>query len=139
MAKLSVLAISFALLFLVATATVTITTVEIDEANPSRSCQQQIKGRPLTSCEEFLKECSRSPRMMMLESESRCSQQKQDCCDEMKEMDEQCRCQGIKKMMQRQQGQMGQQQMEKMTEKAMDLPRMCRMGPGSCEMRSFWY
>ncbi|KAM7259810.1 hypothetical protein ACFE04_015551 [Oxalis oulophora] len=139
MAKLAILATSFALLFLVATATVTITTVEInEEANPTKSCQQQVQAQPLRNCQQFLTECS---RMMMLENtaSSRCQQQKQECCEEMSQLDKECRCHGIKKMMQRQQGQIGHQQMEKMAEKAMELPRMCQMAPRTCEMRSFWY
>ncbi|KAM7275447.1 hypothetical protein ACFE04_017313 [Oxalis oulophora] len=137
MVKLSILATSFALLVVIATASVTITTIEIDEPNPSRyshHCQEQLPSKPLKACREFLMDCSR--RMDSILNMS-CRQQKQDCCQEMEEMDKECRCQAIMKMMHGQE--MGGRQMEQMAEKAMELPRMCNMSPGRCEMRRIFY
>ncbi|KAL3503445.1 hypothetical protein ACH5RR_037894 [Cinchona calisaya] len=61
----------------------------------------------------------------------------QQCCMELRNVDDECRCEVIKQMVmqQMQEGQMeqGQQQMQKMMQMARNLPAMCNMQPYQCQ------
>ncbi|GAV75647.1 Tryp_alpha_amyl domain-containing protein [Cephalotus follicularis] len=140
MAKLSLLAASFALLFVICTASITITTVDVNEElhdRQSRDCRRQMQGQRLRECGQFLMECSQQREMGR--AGMSCRQQLQQCCQELGRMDEECRCQAVRMTVQRQQGEMQGEEMQEMVQTAMNLPNMCRMGPGRCEMRAVWF
>uniref|UniRef100_A0A5B7BE13 Putative Protease inhibitor/seed storage/LTP family n=1 Tax=Davidia involucrata TaxID=16924 RepID=A0A5B7BE13_DAVIN len=140
--RLTLLAATFAVLLAFATASIyrtTITTVEIDEENPSQAqrCRQQIQRQRLNECQEYL---SQSIRSIMLPTEMGRSrgQQLQECCQQLEEVEEQCRCEAVRRAVQQQQQQeelQGQQRRE-MLQSAQHLTSSCRLQPQRCDIRA---
>ncbi|POO00443.1 HMW glutenin [Trema orientale] len=145
MAKLSSSAALLAALLLVAHAAAfrtTITTIETSdnygEGGSRQECRQQVQGRDLSHC-----------RMFMMEETSRrggggrrddelvnYSQHLDQCCNQLRQINERCRCEGLRMEIERQKGQIGREDMREMMRTAENIPSMCRMGPSSCEFES---
>ncbi|XP_016453453.1 2S sulfur-rich seed storage protein 2-like [Nicotiana tabacum] len=140
MAKLSVVAALLLCLLAVASAntfTVTTTVTEDDIENQgSQRCQEQIQRQRLNYCRMYL---SRSRQyygdelsMMTDDKESNQGQEHlQQCCQELRNMDTQCRCEALRRMVTQQRGGRGQDA-ERMSERARYLPRMCNIQPTQC-------
>ncbi|KAL3628286.1 hypothetical protein CASFOL_027332 [Castilleja foliolosa] len=123
------------------TTTVTTTTFE-DEANPGQQqqCQRQLQGRQFRSCQRYLSQRSSSPytEEEVIENPGQ-QQQLQQCCDQLRNVNEQCRCEAIKhavrQLQQQQEGQQQTGQSGQVYQRATELPRKCNMRPQQCQIR----
>ncbi|XP_059282658.1 2S seed storage albumin protein-like [Lycium ferocissimum] len=134
MAKLSLAAALLLCLLAVASAnSFTITVTEDDIDNPSQSCQEQIQRQRLNHCRMYLSR-SRQYELSMVTDDDKSNQAQehlQQCCQEMRNMDTQCRCQALRRMVSQERGTQGQQA-ERMLGRARYLPRMCNIQPTQC-------
>ncbi|XP_059442163.1 2S seed storage albumin protein-like [Corylus avellana] len=142
-ARLATLAALFAALLLVAHAAAfrtTIATVNIDEDIENQqgrrgvSCREQFhRLQNLNWCQRFMRQQSQFGRY-----EDGNQQQQQDfqqCCQQLWQMDERCRCEGLRQAVMQQLGQVRGEEMQEIMESARDLPNQCRLGPQRCEIR----
>ncbi|KAL6507730.1 hypothetical protein OROGR_023925 [Orobanche gracilis] len=130
------------------TTTVTTTTFE-EEGNPGQQqqCQRQLQGRQFRSCQRYLSSQKSRPyteededvlQMMGTGNRGQRQQSLQECCHQLKNVDEQCRCEAIRCTVRQMQQKEGQQQIgesQQVYQKAMDLPRKCNMRPQHCPMK----
>jgi hypothetical protein len=133
MARLATLAALFAALLLVAHAAAfrtTITTVNIDEeGRGGESCREQVQRQQnLNHCQRFMRQQSHSGNQMQ-------QQGFQQCCQQLRQMDERCRCEGLRQAVMQQLGQLRGEEMQDIVESARDLPNQCRLSPQRCEIR----
>ncbi|XP_010064931.1 2S albumin [Eucalyptus grandis] len=150
MARVAVTAAVLALLVVAASATyrTTITTVEFDEeANPrrggggsgsgSQQCRQRILRQQLHKCEQFI---TQGRGLIVLPRHEEGGQGSlQQCCQQLRQIDQQCRCEGLKQIVQeqQQQGQLQGQELREVVQKAQNLPNMCRLGPQRCDISPY--
>lgn len=135
MAKLALLLATFTLLFLIASASIYRTTVEVDEENPrGQSCQEQFQQQQqLRHCQMFLRQQSQGGAWDNQQQHLR------ECCRQLQQLETRCRCPGLEQAVRRQQqqGPFGEQQ--EMFETASEIPRMCQMQPlRGCDFRSLY-
>ncbi|KAK6139967.1 hypothetical protein DH2020_026280 [Rehmannia glutinosa] len=144
--KITLAAALLVALVAVATATTyttTVTTTTFDEeGNPGQQqqCQRQLQGRQFRSCQRYLSQ--RSPyneEDEVLEmSTGNPGQQMHlsQCCQQLKNVNEQCRCEAIRHAV-RQLQQGGQEEMgqSQVYQRATELPRKCNMRPQQCQIR----
>ncbi|KAL3642684.1 hypothetical protein CASFOL_013499 [Castilleja foliolosa] len=130
------------------TTTVTTTTFE-DEANPGQQqqqCQRQLQGRQFQSCQRYLSHRSSNEEddevlEMSTDNPGQRQQRLQQCCDQLRNVNEQCRCEAIKhtvRQLQQQQQQEGQQQTgqsQKVYARATELPRRCNFRQQQCQIK----
>ncbi|XP_060207128.1 2S seed storage albumin protein-like [Lycium barbarum] len=154
MAKVTMFgAMCLAILFMAVTATsfrTTITIAEEDVENPreqiSQRCQQQVqRAQNLRSCEQYLRQSSRFTEEEE-EEEEEMDQQTRDwrqafprCCQQLEQIqDEQCRCEGIRQVMQQQQqrGELQGRERREAFRTAQSLPGLCRIAPQQCQIRT---
>ncbi|KAK4338382.1 hypothetical protein RND71_042869 [Anisodus tanguticus] len=144
-------AMCLAILFMAVTASsfrTTVTIAEEDVANPreqiSQRCQQQVqRAQNLRSCEQYLRQSSRFTEE---EEEEIMDQQIRGwrqafprCCEQLEQIqDEQCRCEGIRQVMQQQQQRRELQgrEMREALLTAQSLPGLCRIAPQQCQIRT---
>ncbi|KAL5547649.1 hypothetical protein UlMin_002880 [Ulmus minor] len=125
MAKLASAAALLAALLFIAHAsafTTTFTTVITDDER-RESCREQIMRQSLGPCMRYMREQMSDRRSPNLEQ----------CCEQMRDMDENCRCRGLHHKMMEQSEQLSGEEMRRMMEKAEHLPSKCNMGPQSCD------
>ncbi|KAK2993287.1 hypothetical protein RJ640_022126 [Escallonia rubra] len=126
MAKHRIHYVTFALLLvgsIGSSSRTSITTIEIDEENPT--------GQSLDACKRYLVQSSR-PR-------SGWREEFQQCCEQLEEMDKRSRCEGIRRIAQQEKQQQGGsrgEEMQEMMQTARSLPGLCRMEPRRCEIRT---
>ncbi|KAK3199507.1 hypothetical protein Dsin_022922 [Dipteronia sinensis] len=138
MAKFTLLVATFALFLLVANATIYRTTVVIDDAD-SRSgqqqrCQRQLQDQQeLNRCKSFL-----SQRIQGHGANPRQQQDIQQCCQQLEQLDRECRCPGLEQVTRSQvsQGQLGDQQKRQIIQTAQRIPSMCGMRPTQCDFET---
>ncbi|KAK6929731.1 Bifunctional inhibitor/plant lipid transfer protein/seed storage helical domain [Dillenia turbinata] len=144
MAKLLSLA-ALALLLVLADAKIyrkTVTVTEIsDDMRVSEECQGQVSMQKMSHCEMYLKMQMQSPygggRMVLLPSEQ---EHMQECCRQMSQMDEKCRCDGVNMVVdQMMRGRMMTEEVQKMMEMARRLPGMCMLKPETCQVGRLWF
>ncbi|KAH7844804.1 hypothetical protein Vadar_031834 [Vaccinium darrowii] len=144
MAKLTILAVAFVALiaFAQATRTTVTTTVLEEEDNPGQQqrCRQQIQREDnLRDCQMYLQQQMRGryDKVAMI-TETNPHQQLRQCCQQMENLDEQCRCEGLREAMrqQRGQGQMQEEMMREMMQQAENLPSKCDLSPRRCQIRA---
>ncbi|KAL8039724.1 hypothetical protein ABFX02_10G054700 [Erythranthe guttata] len=124
------------------TTTVTTTTID-DEANrgEQQQCRQQIQGRRFQSCQRYLSQRGQIEEEEAIEMTTGNPQQQsqylRDCCQQLQNVNQQCRCEAIKqavKEIQQQGGQYQTGQSEQVYQKARSLPRQCNFrSPQQCQ------
>ncbi|KAK3199509.1 hypothetical protein Dsin_022924 [Dipteronia sinensis] len=131
MAKLTLLLATFALFLLAANATVYRTSVVINDEE-SRSghqqrCQQQ---QELSHCKMFL-----SQRIQGYGPNPGQQQHIQQCCQQLEQLDTECRCPGLERVTRSQvrQGQLGEQEKRQIIQTAQSIPSMCGMRSMQCD------
>ncbi|XP_009590596.1 2S seed storage albumin protein-like [Nicotiana tomentosiformis] len=147
MAKVMIIGVvSLAVLLMAVTASSFRTTITIaeDAENPreqiSQRCQQQIqRAQQLRSCEQYLRQSTR-----FSEEEEEFDNQGRDwrqefprCCEQLEQIqDEQCRCEGIRQVVQQQQqrGELQGRERQEVFRTAQTLPGLCRISPQRCEI-----
>ncbi|KAG5593130.1 hypothetical protein MTR67_037199 [Solanum verrucosum] len=131
-------AISLAILFMAATVCssriMTITIAE-DALNPqTQSCQQQFQqAQQLRSCQQFLRQRSQ------YDEDQQIPREVQQCCNQLEQIqDPQCRCEGLMKVVQKEEqtGQVQGRQRQQMLQTAQNLPGLCRLSPQRCEIQT---
>ncbi|XP_049377253.1 2S seed storage albumin protein-like [Solanum stenotomum] len=130
-----------AILFMGVTASSFRTTITIAE-NPweqmSQRCQMEMqRAQNLRSCEEYLRQSTKFTEegRYMDQQSGDWRQSFPRCCEQMEQMqDEQCRCEGIKQVMQQEQerGELQGREMREACKTAQSLPGLCRMSPHQC-------
>ncbi|KAI4319800.1 hypothetical protein MLD38_033355 [Melastoma candidum] len=98
----------------------------------------------LRSCEDFLSQQARQGRFGFSSRRfggSRFgSRRLQDCCEELRQVEDHCRCQGLREIVRDQQQLIGfGGEREELERAAEDLPQMCGVGPGRCDIRRGGY
>ena len=129
-------AISFLVFFMAATVCssriMTITIAEDVENPQTQSCQQQIQqAQQLRACQQFIREKAQSDQQIPREA--------QQCCNQLQQIqDPQCRCEGLRQVVQQeeQQGRFQGRQRQEMLQTAQYLPSLCRISPQKCEIQT---
>ncbi|KAI4320779.1 hypothetical protein MLD38_034224 [Melastoma candidum] len=153
MGKFSVsaaLAVSLVLFLAISHATnarrhTTITTVEFEEeatlGGPEQGCREQIQRQDLEHCEQYL--ASRRDRRAGsgegYDEGAVARHEMRSCCHQLKQVDQQCRCQEIRQIVREQQQEYAGHEMEEIVRAARELPSMCEMSPRRCEIRTVWF
>ncbi|KAK2639525.1 hypothetical protein Ddye_027320 [Dipteronia dyeriana] len=153
MAKLAALSTFFAVLLLVANAyayRTTITTVEFEKENKwdrpgsQQQCREEIQQSDLSDCEQYITQSRGQGRVMMMidgANPQRQSQSLQQCCNQMKQLDDKCQCSALKQIVQegQQQGRQGRgKEQTQMVERAQTVVSQCNL-PQRCEWQSVWF
>lgn len=135
MAKLVLLLSAFAVLLLVANASIYRPTVQVDgSSSREQSCQRQIEEQ------DRFRNCQRYVLQEVLGG-GRGNQRPQSlrqCCHELQEVDRRFRCPGLEQMVrhQQQQEQLRGEEVEELYETASELPCMCNISPSQgCQFR----
>nr|XP_043611784.1 2S seed storage protein-like [Erigeron canadensis] len=131
MAKLIFLALAFTALLAFASAHKTIvtttTTIDDDENTVSRQsqCRQQVEDQRFNQCENYFQSKQGQDQEM-----------RQMCCQELENVDQQCQCQAVKKVMRdsmmsqqghQQRGSFGGQMVERLRQKAEKVIDQCNL------------
>ncbi|CAA0837839.1 2S seed storage protein 3 [Striga hermonthica] len=125
------------------TTTVTTTTFADEAANPGQQqqCQSQIQGRQFRSCQRYLSQRSGSysddEAMIEMNPGQQGQESLRECCQQLQNVNEQCRCEAIRHAVRQLQQKEGQQmsQSQQVYQKATELPRRCNMKPQQCQIR----
>ncbi|XP_047331371.1 2S seed storage albumin protein-like [Impatiens glandulifera] len=149
MAKLTILALLalFAIAHLATAFRTTVTVVEEEDFNPARPqqrCQEQIqRQQQLRHCQMYLKEKSgRRSSVLEMSTDNNDDQDQylDQCCQQLRNLNEQCRCKGLQEAVRQQQqqtrggerGQTEQSQKQRIVDEAERLPSRCEVSPRSC-------
>ncbi|XP_047320784.1 2S seed storage albumin protein-like [Impatiens glandulifera] len=151
MAKLTIFALLalFALAHVATAFRTTVTVVEEEEdfnpARPQQRCQEQIqRQQQLRHCQMHLKEkFRRQSSVLAMSTDDNNEDEDQyldQCCQQLRNLNEQCRCKGLQEAVRQQQqqtrgeerGQTEQRQKKKIVEEAERLPSRCDVSPRSC-------
>lgn len=145
MAKLATLAAIFAAFLLMSHVAgahwTTITSVEIDEEGPRRggSCREQLQRQDLERCEQLFGDIARGGRGGSKRERMESSENLRPCCEQLRQVQERCRCVGIRRIVREQQGEFRGEGSQEVARSARHLPLTCGVGPQHCEIRAAWY
>nr|XP_009784996.1 PREDICTED: 2S sulfur-rich seed storage protein 2-like [Nicotiana sylvestris]XP_016506581.1 PREDICTED: 2S sulfur-rich seed storage protein 2-like [Nicotiana tabacum] len=149
MGKLSLVASLLLCLLVVASANTATSTEDEHENQGSQRCQEQIQRQRLNHCRIIMTMLENKRYMYLSRSrqyygdelsmvrdddESNQGQQHlQQCCQELRNMDTQCRCEALRRRrrMMQERGSRGQES-ERIMERARYLPRTCNIQPTQC-------
>ncbi|KAL2523670.1 2S seed storage protein 5 [Abeliophyllum distichum] len=146
MAKLIFLAACFVALLALSSAfgyRTTITTTVVEEEKDD--CRQQFQQQQqLYHCKMYLSQGSQSEQISLRSIRNPRQQEEHldDCCQQLRNMSERCRCQAIKQVVQQQEQQGGKYQtreMEEILQKAENLPSKCDVEPKQCQIRAVFF
>ncbi|XP_048130344.1 2S seed storage albumin protein-like [Rhodamnia argentea] len=114
-----------------------ITTVEIDEDDERRgsgSCHEQVQTEGLEQCEQLFHDIGQGGSQLME------SQHFRPCCQELRQVEQQCRCRGIRQVVREEQSEFRHQGMQRVVKSARELPSACGFSsPHHCEIRAIWF
>uniref|UniRef100_A0A6J1DLN6 2S albumin-like n=1 Tax=Momordica charantia TaxID=3673 RepID=A0A6J1DLN6_MOMCH len=114
----------------------TVTTVELDEDNEGRQerCQHIRPREQLHSCENFLRQSGGYLQMKGVEENQWERQQGlEECCRQLRNVEEHCRCDALEVVAREAQRQAHGQEGTQMLHKARILPSMCQLRPQRCD------
>ncbi|XP_073047260.1 2S seed storage albumin protein-like [Primulina eburnea] len=130
------------------TTTVSTTTID-DEDNRGRQqeCQQQVQGRQFRSCQRYFQQGREGGRFDSVDGElllalnrGKQSGSLKECCNELRNVNEECRCEAIRQVVkEQQQGGPGYQgeEIQEVYERARELPRRCQFTrPQQCQLNA---
>ncbi|KAL5724653.1 hypothetical protein ACHQM5_007883 [Ranunculus cassubicifolius] len=86
----------------------------------TQKCQRRLGMRMMDSCLSYLQ-----PQMLLTRMDMRPTQEQ--CCQELQDVNPECRCEAI------------EQTMQEVMRKAKQLPHMCGLQPESCDIRQDEY
>ncbi|KAM4103002.1 hypothetical protein ACJW30_06G045900 [Castanea mollissima] len=139
MAKLSTVAALLVALFLIAHATA----CKSDDRQGDRECREQLQEQQyLNECQRHLRQQSQSGRVDEDTTGFGERQQRKQCCRQLRQMDRDCRCEGLNEMIRRQRDQFQGQELREMMQIAENLPNECNLSPHHCDIemrRSHWF
>ncbi|MCL7030583.1 hypothetical protein MKW94_011658 [Papaver nudicaule] len=112
---------------------------EIHETGRSSGrCQGEMQRMHMNMCQQYLQQ---STQGLVMVTTNPTGQMKRQCCREMGEVSENCRCEAVNMMIHdmMQRGEYQGQEMREMMQTARQLPSMCNMRPQYCEIRGTGY
>ncbi|CAA0839453.1 Unknown protein [Striga hermonthica] len=115
--------------FTALTATLLLLLAVVSAVKVLGSCGEEIKSQRLSSCREYLRDSSR-----LDVSENGWREEFPRCCEELEQINEQCRCQALSQLVAQQQMAQGREKQE-MLRTAQSLTSLCRIPPQSCEIQ----
>ncbi|KAF5730577.1 hypothetical protein HS088_TW19G00169 [Tripterygium wilfordii] len=146
MAAHTTFVVVFAILFTFSTAASAFrATVTIEENSQEKSrgrgqCQEKIQMQDLSHCEEFMKQ--RMSRSLIVLPGSNQEDHRSMCCNQLRELGDECMCDGLEKVVhEAMQGvEQEEEEKQKMMKKAMNLQTYCRF-PRRCDIQSpsIWF
>ncbi|KAL3733589.1 2S albumin-like [Eucalyptus grandis] len=145
MAKLATLAAIFAAFLLMSHVIeahwTTITSVEIDEEAPRRSgsCHEQLHRQDLNRCEQLFEDIARGSPGRRARERMESSESLRPCCEQLRQVQEGCRCEGIRQVARGQQGEFRGEGSLEVARSARRLPSTCGVAPQHCEIKAAWY
>ncbi|GAA0185788.1 hypothetical protein LIER_33076 [Lithospermum erythrorhizon] len=110
------------------------TTTEVAEL--AERCQQQ--QQQINACQRYLidsSQCSSSGRSSYSNERGDWREEFPRCCEQLEQIDEQCRCEAIKQVAQQQHQQLQGREKEEMLQTAQSLPNLCRISPQRCDIQ----
>ncbi|KAI3981109.1 hypothetical protein MKX01_032249 [Papaver californicum] len=124
--------------FTTLTALILVLLTVVNASQQSERCQREMQGMRMNMCQQYLQQ---STQGLMMVTSNPTGQMKQQCCKEMGEVSENCRCEAVNMMMQdmMQRGEIQGQEMQEMMRTARQLPSMCNMKPQYCEIHGTGY
>ncbi|GER54217.1 2S albumin seed storage protein [Striga asiatica] len=114
---------------------------EYEASNPRQQhppCQVQMHGRQFQGCQTYL--CQGrggGPQSSEINPQPEEEEEKslRECCRQLAEVAEECRCEAVKRAVRQLQQKEGQRAgQEQIYEKATDLPRACHVEPPECRL-----
>ncbi|CAK9321863.1 unnamed protein product [Citrullus colocynthis] len=101
-------------------------------------CRQQVRGERLRQCEQLLTRPRRYRQLLSAQEEEDAVEHLEECCQQLRGMDDACRCEGLRQIVQRrrQQGRLQGIDVGQMLERATNLPSVCRLSRRRCDLRS---
>ncbi|PSS16262.1 2S sulfur-rich seed storage protein large chain 2 like [Actinidia chinensis var. chinensis] len=143
MAKLTFLATALVALLAIGSVSAhrtTITTTVVEEENPGQQqCREQIQRQQnLRHCQMYLAQ-GRDQYEVAMATDRNQQQHLRECCQQLRSMDEECRCEGVRMAVRQQQGQREREEMGQVMQKAQDLPSKCNLSPRRCQIQSGWF
>ncbi|OWM88737.1 hypothetical protein CDL15_Pgr002504 [Punica granatum] len=134
----------------------TITTVEVVEdeevENQRRGCQKQLQStQMLRHCQDFLMDVSRGVSRSQCGCEGssqfdpagpvmrgRTSDHFEPCCNQLRQMDQRCMCEGLRQIVRQEQGRFGGWEVQQVAQCARQLPQMCGTGQTCSQIRAVY-
>ncbi|PSS16261.1 2S sulfur-rich seed storage protein large chain 2 like [Actinidia chinensis var. chinensis] len=144
MAKLTFLATALVALLAIGSVSAhqtTITTTMVEEENPGQQkCREQIQRQQnLRHCQMYLAQGRDQYEVAMVTDRNPQQQQHlRECCQQLRSIDEECRCEGVRMAVRQQQGQREREEIRQVMQKAQDLPSRCNLSPHRCEIQAGW-
>ncbi|KAI3688554.1 hypothetical protein L2E82_46199 [Cichorium intybus] len=162
MAKLALLAFTFAALIAYTSVsafrtTVFTTTIEDDDAmfirssREQQSCRKEIQREKLNDCQKYLEHSSSYGDLLeMTVVDLRRQQEKkhlEQCCIELRNVKEKCQCEAVQEAFRQaeqqqqggsRQGSQQERQQRQILQKAQNLPSECQLEVQQCRIRSPW-
>ncbi|OWM88736.1 2S albumin-like [Punica granatum] len=155
MAKLAILAAVFGMLLVAATARTTMLSLEVDEEENQRGrCLDELeRAQMLSHCQDFLEEVSRTGDSSQCYGGGgqygpgsqyggrggrgmRGSWHLDACCDQLRQVDERCMCEGLRQIVRQQTGQtFGVRGSQQIAQCARQLPQICGSGRSCYQIR----
>lgn len=136
MAKLFFILAVLALSFFAANASIRASITLEEEPENQRGtggqggCREQIRRvQNLQNCQRYLDQQSR------YYDDVNQRQELEQCCNELRQLDSQCRCEGLRQAVRQQTGGRGQGSQQAYSQ-AGNIPSLCRMQPSRCDIRS---
>ncbi|KAE9458194.1 hypothetical protein C3L33_09907, partial [Rhododendron williamsianum] len=105
-------------------------------------CREQIQRQQnLRNCQRYLQQQARgggSDVPMITDPNPHQQQQLRQCCEQLENLNEQCRCEGVREAVrqQREQGEMQGEEMREMMQQAENLPSRCNLSPRRCQIQA---
>ncbi|GMI99824.1 hypothetical protein HRI_003651700 [Hibiscus trionum] len=99
-------------------------------ASPGGHYSEHTRTKGLSRCEKFLRESCRP-----WARDDSCRQRLKLCCGELERIEVQRRCTVVRRLVKRQLDDFRGKAVREMLQKARNLPALCRMGIGRCDIR----
>ncbi|OWM88734.1 2S sulfur-rich seed storage protein 1-like isoform X2 [Punica granatum] len=107
------------------------------EDHDQHHCHDQMQHQSLSYCKQFL---THGSKYIVLQTRlgvmDRPEQQLQECCGQLRQVDESCRCKGLRHIVQEQakKGELPRKEMHKFVMRAENLPEMCSLAHHRCHI-----
>ncbi|GFZ06523.1 hypothetical protein Acr_18g0006930 [Actinidia rufa] len=100
-----------------------------------QQCREQIQRQQnLRHCQMYLAQGRDQYEVAMVTDINPQQQQHlRECCQQLRSMDEECRCDGVRTAVRQQQGQREREEMGQVMQKAQDLPSKCNLSPADAK------
>lgn len=107
-----------------------ITTVEIDEPGEgaaSQSCTQEVERKDLSSCEQYIGQSRQQPVLALRGIENQEADVPRQCCNQVKQLRDDCQCEGIRSVMKKQleEGEIGREEYRQAVRRANNIASSC--------------